>query len=101
MGRLKKHIKVGGLDYKIKKKPRIIWEDGELSGQITYHKTKILLSEQNSEQYEVVTLLHEAIHAIFHLAGMEQEERTVEVLATGIFMLLRDNPWFAELIMKV
>lgn len=96
-----KKLRVGGIDYRIKRRKRILWEDGELSGQIAYHKAEILLSKQNSKQYGVVTLLHEATHAIFQAAGLEQDERLVEVISMGLFSLLRNNPKLVKLIMEV
>ena len=62
-----------------------------------------ILQGQNTLD-ELDTLLHEVMHAILHCQGRENgaetEETYVRALATGLLMVLRQNPKFVVYLMQ-
>lgn len=54
-----------------------------------------------TEQHALDTLLHEVIHAIWHIYGVrsrDSEERIVSAHSTAWTQIYRDNPWLCDLI---
>ena len=45
-----------------------------------------------------VITLHEALHAISYLQGLDLEEGTVQRLASGVRSILIENPQFVKLL---
>lgn len=59
----------------------------------------ILIRTKLTHGETVDTVLHEAMHAILHYAGVEPcpaEEKYVRALASGLVGVLNDNPDFAQ-----
>ena len=51
------------------------------------------LADNMNDQMAFNTVWHEVVHALFYLQGStEHDEQMVDALATGICMVLRDNP---------
>jgi hypothetical protein len=98
--RLPAVIHVGGFDFRI-----LLWDQFESNAARRYGECSTL--EQTirlargfcSPEKAVDTFLHELLHAICWAFGREdedKEERTVNLLATGLMSVHRSNPWLAE-----
>ena len=88
-------IRIAGIDYKITHEPKITQDGHLLYGQINYDDCLILLSSTDgiAHDKQCVTLLHEILHGIIESAQMEleDEEKTCEVLARGLYQVIKDN----------
>lgn len=74
----------------------------ELHGVTNNTAMRIVLNPKNSEDRQRDTLLHEALHAMFNVAGIDQdlgsdtEERVVNRLAPILLDVLTRNPALTE-----
>lgn len=68
-----------------------------LFGQIDEKRQQISLHADNGPDINRCTLLHEAMHGILYVAGIQSDhdERTIDALAYGVVSLLRQNPALA------
>ena len=92
--RIPKKIKIPGVTYKVRVQKEVenTFDDQVLLGQINFTTNKIDLREDlNREQLEI-TLLHELLHGIFNHCDLDQDEHTINLLANGLHMVLKDNP---------
>lgn len=90
------HIKIGGMEYRIKLKENTMHADNKnrLMGTIDHMKHVIKLSTKQDADEMQATLLHEVIHAIFQQAGMELGDKTESVcncVSYGLRQVLTDN----------
>lgn len=92
------HLKIGTLTYTVVEKADLVGrnKDGErtwLYGDVRYRKQRIRLERKLPEDKKLVTVWHEAIHAILEQAGINDEtEPLVIALSYGIVRILQDNP---------
>ena len=78
----------------------MIEDKQSLLGQALLTQTTIRISTAQSEAAERDTLLHELLHSIWYVMGVEPpesatadfEEYVVARMATGVLCVLRDNP---------
>jgi hypothetical protein len=94
MTRLPDRVRIGPYDFDI---VDLDGEDAEKNyGAFDYSSQTIaVLPEYPTPFLEVDTVLHEILHgifAVFRLKGKEGEEHLVSTIATGLTMVLRDNP---------
>ena len=86
-------VKIGPIVYKVEVKANYKDENGKpFYATIDYSRNVITL---NIAEHQTMTqaLFHEIFHGIFHNQGItEADEMKLDVLATGIYLLLRDNP---------
>lgn len=88
-----KHLKIGPIDYKIKKVKVLNNGSGRLYGQIEYSKDIIRLDSANEPQKNRQSLWHEALHGILFNAGFrDEDEALVDILASGIMEIINENP---------
>lgn len=87
-------VKVCGVDHKIVLKSDI-YMPNEL-GLCHSDIQEIWLSESNTNETMINTLLHECIHTIDHTYHLNLKERQVAVLATALIAFARDNPDVAK-----
>lgn len=67
--------------------------DGDLLGQIDYAGLTIKLLDNQAPEQKFQCLLHEIVHAIaFDMGYRSQNERDVDLLASTLHRLIRDNP---------
>jgi hypothetical protein len=96
MARLPRKVRVGLLTYEIEVVDNLMDEGTKQNGLCIFTEQKIQLdSKPPSSQFAADTLLHEILHAIWGervLNKNPSEEQIVTSLATGIAILLRDNP---------
>ena len=60
-------------------------------GQTQYIEQLILINENASEEQQKATLIHELVHGLDELFGIELKEEQVEKLGNAFYMLIRDN----------
>lgn len=92
-----KKVRIGGIDYAIKHVPRLISADGDLcNGIFNSNRCVIELNQEQDVAGERIaqTLLHEVLHGVIYTTGLnlEDEEITVNVLAKGLYQVIKDNP---------
>lgn len=92
-------LKLGHLDYEVKVEPDLHHEDGsKVLGYCNRTNSQVIAvdsSLKGSRRAEV--LLHEVLHACWYfgcLGKESEEERAVDVLASTLVTVARDNPWF-------
>ncbi|HNB50334.1 MAG TPA: hypothetical protein PK530_00245 [Anaerolineales bacterium] len=92
-------VKIGALVYAVEYIERLVSVDKstKLNGNILYNPCLIRVEAESDEQIQAVTVLHEILHGLLTQAGRdEHEEKDVEVLAYGLFDVLRSNPTLLE-----
>lgn len=92
-----KRVRIGGIDYTIKHVPRLVSDDGDLcNGLFDSNRSVIELNSENelSQGRIEQVLIHEILHGIVFTTGLnlEDEEITVNVLAKGLYQVIKDNP---------
>ena len=92
-----KRVRIGGIDYTIKHVPRLVSADGDLcNGLFDSNRSVIELNSENdlSQGRIEQVLVHEILHGIVFTTGLnlEDEEITVNVLAKGLYQVIKDNP---------
>lgn len=97
-------VKIAGIEYNVEYIERLLSVDGatKLNGNFLYSPCLIRVEADNNIQVQAITIIHEILHGILVHAGRdEHEEKDVEVLAYGLFGVLRENPklvqWITEL----
>lgn len=92
-------IRVGPFDYRIE-----VWTAMQAAGERKFGacstcEQKISIQRDMPTAVKAAdTLLHEALHAIFwvyNIQDEDKEERSVGILAVALVALHRDNPWLA------
>ena len=86
-------VKVGGINYQIELVDHLPHEDaGYKWGECDYQAAKIRIWKELSEQKKQQTFIHELTHAVFHEAGLdEQDEDQINRVAIVLHQLLLDN----------
>lgn len=91
-------VRVFGKNYQIKYIPED--EGMEELGLLDYDKLRIMIKENQPPIEEADTILHETVHAIDNIMGLELSEEQVRGIATGLIGVFQDNSEFAEFIIK-
>ncbi len=88
-------IRIGGVDYEIKYEEKLNNGASLAYGHIDYDRALIRIAKDiQNQQGECQTLLHEMLHGIakhFELP-IESDEKTIDAIARGIYMVIKDNP---------
>jgi len=92
-------LKILEIDYDIQVS-NTIRDEEESSGLCEPDLSLIQISSHCSEQVKKVTLLHEVVEAICSQLDIQIKHHYIELLETGLFQVLRDNPEFVEYIME-
>jgi hypothetical protein len=94
-------IKVGYKDYRVESIENL--DDGAklLYGRVFYDDGVIKVCNKYSIDQQRVTLLHEVIHAVDELHGIDLDEEQVVKLGKGLYQVLKDNPNIFEEISPV
>lgn len=89
-------VKVGGTNYQIEVMDHLPHEDaGYKWGECDYQKAKIQLWKELSKQKRKQTFIHELTHAIFHEAGIDdQDEDQINRVAIVLHQVLLDNKFY-------
>ena len=81
LNKLQGKVKIGGIKYKI------VLRKMEDSGEIDRSTNTISIDKEMAYEQQMVTLLHEMIHAL----NGELDEKTVDGLAVGLHQIIMDN----------
>ena len=105
MSKLKKTIKIGYADVKIRlldKKESPKWCKDHF-GEYDSNKSEMLINSNLTKIEEANTFLHELLHASFWISGLsteggvlepkKREEIVVHALANNLAQVFRDNKW--------
>jgi len=87
-------LRICGLEYLVAEGKT---DDPTAMAQVEFPKKRITLHRGMDSEYKLLCTLHEAVHVIYHEAGLSdktEEETNVSVMASGFFNLLRENPKF-------
>lgn len=93
--KLPKKLKVGTYTFNIKIVPATDPDLDGNDGMTLFHKFEILFDEELHSQRAHVVVLHEVIHAINFVYGIEDgstEEHVTTQLSTGFAGFMKDNP---------
>jgi len=88
-------VKIGGTNYAVKYEDRLNTGSNMAYGHIDYERALIRIEPNiQGEQGKFKTLLHEIIHGITHHFDLklDEDEDTIDRLATGLHMVIVDNP---------
>ena len=88
-------IKIGPLHYDVLRRPVPVTEgeSGNVLGRVVYEESKIVVANNLSKENEMLTIFHEAFHALmWHCGVKDQDERFVETASGFLFDMIRDNP---------
>lgn len=94
MTTIPKRLRIIGKVYKVKVVDRVDEEDSD--GESDPVNEIILMAGDRGFGSQRDTMLHETIHAIEHQMHLELTEKQVELLATGMLAVLRDNRTFVR-----
>mgnify|MGYP001583840583 FL=1 len=87
-----------GKTYTVQYDPNI---HGAAFGRMLGNKQLILVDPDQIKECEQDTLLHECIHAIDFQLQIGLKEQQVNNLATGLIMLLKQNPVFTGYLLDI
>jgi hypothetical protein len=88
-----KRLKIGPINYRIKKVSKLNNGSSRLYGQIEYSQDIIRIAKDNKPQKARQSLWHEALHGILFNAGYrDEDEQLVDILASGIMEIINENP---------
>jgi len=102
--KLPEKIRVGGFDIKIKEFDSYAAESRQVNGEFSSLDLTMRIDVSMDIQKILDTFLHELFHAIYYVYGVkdvDNEERTVEGLATGTMQIYRDNPSFLRFVNEI
>ena len=87
-------VKIGYKEYEIIKQPEIIEIKGDYYGKTETDEEKITIASKFSQKVQNQTFLHELLHCIASKYDLQvnQDEHTIELLATGLYEAIIDNP---------
>ena len=87
-------VKIGYKEYEIIKQPEIIEVKGDYYGKTETDEEKITIASKFSQKVQNQTFLHELLHCIAskYDLSINQDEHTIELLATGLYEAIIDNP---------
>ena len=94
-------VKIGPFVYSIEYTDNSIFE---YAGMINFLEQKTYIRESLPNTGELDTIIHEVIHGIHHVMGLtdgSSEEEFTRGGATGLLMVLRDNPDLLQFIIDV
>lgn len=88
-----KKIKISFKEYDVREKSELRDEKGrELYGRIEYLPEVIFLNAENSEGQKKATLMHEIVHGLDDIYGIDLKEKQVRKLGIALYMMICDNP---------
>lgn len=73
--------------------------DNDYGGAINYYQQIILLNKESeqSDESRLETIIHECVHGVSHLMGLDLEEEVVEKLGVGLMTVFKEmTNWIEE-----
>lgn len=89
--KIPREVKIGWKKYGIVSAGEALNSGGALYGQIDYDRQTITLRETNTGEQDEETLIHEVLHGISDMYGMEMTEDFVAKLSNVVYTFLKDN----------
>ena len=91
-------LSLGAIDYDVNIVEDLRGSDGRvLWGDIEYNTSTIRLDAEMGPTPRLITLIHEAFHALLAAAGYsDHHEKQLIVLAHGTVAMFRDNQWLRD-----
>ena len=83
-------VKIGGIRCNISCED-ISNVSGNAMGRLNMKRGKLLIQSNMSEENKELVILHEIIHAIGDMNGLELKENQVLSLESGLYQVLKDN----------
>ena len=87
------NVKIGFKNYKIE--PLVQLFQGEIYGACSYSEEFLKICGKLPQHDRNLTLIHELLHCIckrFAITDLNQDEQTLDLLATGLYEAIKDNP---------
>jgi hypothetical protein len=96
-----KKMRIMGIDYSIDSV-----SDKEVEGDFGHSWTKhanIRINQSIPMDVTLETILHEVLHVIVEVQGMEQlnRERTIRMISSSLFQVLRANPDYIKILLEI
>ena len=66
-------------------------ESGEYKGMADYNNREIRIDESLHLEDQKAVMLHEIVHCILNMAGVEQNEQAADIIAYGVLSMIRGN----------
>lgn len=88
-------VRIVGTDYDVIKEKRLNNGDKLCYGRIDHDDDTLKLNPDYGIQQQEQTFLHEVVHGIcyhFHMDSLNDDEKSVDMLATGFYAFIKDNP---------
>lgn len=95
------NFKFGHLDIIVKAFSSDIQEESKARGMALKDHSLIYIDTKIPPEFQAEVLIHELLHMIWNfmnLGDKNKEEMTVDSMAKGLAMLIKDNPHFIKII---
>ena len=89
--KIPREVKIGWKKYKVALANEALNSGEVLYGQIDYDRQTITLRQSNTDEQNEETLIHEVLHGISDMYGMEMTEDFVARLSNALYTFLKDN----------
>ena len=86
--KIPKKIKIGGRTFKVKLLNQVMFKGEEVGGVISFFDGTIEVTKRKSEDHNKQVFLHEIVHDIFEVIGMEQNEDNVDGIAHFLLQVI-------------
>ena len=89
-----KEIKIGGINYHVQIVERLQDNSEAVWGYTDYKMTTIFIDKDLNSQKQNQVLMHEALHASLHEAGLDDicnDEKIVNPLGNILYQLIEEN----------
>lgn len=83
------HLRIAGQDYEVFAEEE--WMEGQLGG-CNHRKPSLWVADSLAPPRQRQVLIHEILEALNFELDIDLEHHQIELLETGLFGLLRDNP---------
>lgn len=85
-------VKIGGITYKVIECSNPSEENHNVDGMIVYHLQELRLKKGIGNEYKENVFMHEIIHGVLELIGIDQDENLVVRLSNAMHQVIKDNP---------
>jgi hypothetical protein len=92
--KIRENVKIGGRNYHVKILDEVSESDPTADGLCVIHKQEIRLKKDMDPESDYCKnmFLHEILHGLFEMVGLDDEEDVIVRLSNGLYQLITDNP---------
>lgn len=90
--KITEEVKIGGIPYKVIECANPSEDNSNIDGLISYHKQEIRLKNDMSKEYKENVFMHEIMHGIFEMVGIDQDENVITRISNAMHQVIKDNP---------